>query len=188
MTVDFGALNNITPKFEFLMPYPDSAPDEFHGCVIWTAIDLANAFYQIMVHPDSTHKLAFMTKDGLWEFLVMPFSIKNAPATFQYLMYLVLGDYLNKFVFVYLDDIIIYSKSIEEHTTHVRMVLEALRKAKLKIKPTKCQWFKKRLNYLGYIISEEGISPDPTNIAKIQQMRPPHNIRQLRSFLGFCQF
>src|SRR5215208_2738224 len=115
MTVDFGALNNITPKFEFPMPYPDSAPDEFHGCVIWTAIDLANAFYQIMVHPDSTYKLAFMTKDGLWEFLVMPFGIKNAPATFQYLMYLVLGDYLNKFVSSILT-ILLYTQKASKST------------------------------------------------------------------------
>jgi Reverse transcriptase (RNA-dependent DNA polymerase). len=135
MTVDFGALNNITPKYEFPMPHADTVSDLFYECQYWTALDLSNAFYQIKVEEGSRHKLAFFANGVLYEFLVMPFGIKNAPATFQYLMYIVLGEYYNKFVFVYLDDIIIYSKTLEEHQQHVQIVLEALRNAHLKISP-----------------------------------------------------
>ena len=121
------------------MTHPETIMNHFHQCQYWTTLDLANAFYQIQVHPDYTHKLAFTTGDVLYEFLVMPFGIKNAPATFQYLMYLVLGKFYGKFVFVYLDDIIIYLKTKEEHMQHLHEVLTEIRKAGLKIKPAKCQ-------------------------------------------------
>src|SRR5688572_22586121 len=101
---------------------PDVITDQFYGCMYWTALDLANAFYQIQVAPEHIHKLAFSTDDGKFEFTVMPFSIKNAPDTFQYLMYHVLGEYYGKFVYVYLDNIIIFSKSLEEHIEHLRLV------------------------------------------------------------------
>src|SRR5688572_15449450 len=98
----------------------------------------------------------------------MPSGVKNVPATFQYLMYLVLGAYYHKFVFVYLDDIIIFSKTLEEHIQHVRLVFQALRKAGIKIKPSKCQGFQTSLKYLEYTIDHNGISTDPTSVAKLQ--------------------
>src|SRR5688572_27563062 len=118
-----------------------------------------------------------MIDDCSYKFLVMLFGVKNAPATFQYLMYLVLGDYYHKFVFVYLNDIIIFSKTLEKHIQHVRLVFQALRKADLKIKPSKCQGFQTSLKYLGYTINRNGISTDPTNIAKLQQTFSPRNLK-----------
>ena len=119
------------------MPHPDATTDQFAGCLYWTALDLANAFYQIQVYGDHIPKLAFSTDDGHFEFTVMPFGVKNAPATFQYLMYRVLGEFYEKFVYVYLDDIIIFSRSLEEHVDHLRQVLTKIREANLKIKPSK---------------------------------------------------
>ena len=188
MTVDFGDLNNITPKWEFPMPHPDATTDQFIGCQYWTALDLANAFYQIQVHDKHIPKLAFSTDDGHFEFTVMPFGVKNAPATFQYLMYRVLGEFYGKFVYVYLDDIIIFSRSLEEHVDHLRQVLTKIREANLKIKPSKCQWIKTTLRYLGYTISRDGVTTDPNNVAKLQNMRPPKNVKDIQSFLGFCNF
>src|SRR5688572_22289622 len=105
------------------MPNSDATTDQFHGCMYWTALNLANAFYQIQVAPEHIHKLTFSTDDGKFEFTVMPFGIKNAPVTFQYLMYHVLGEYYRKFVYVYLDNIIIFSRSLEEYIEHLRLVL-----------------------------------------------------------------
>src|SRR6266498_4162105 len=113
----------------------------------------------------------------------MPFGLCNAPATFQRLMNKVLRKYLRKFVLVYLDDIIIYSKIFEEHKKHVRLVFEALRTASLMMKPKKCKFTQKELRFLGHIISAEGIRTDPDKIAKIVTMSPSTNLKELRSRL-----
>ena len=118
----------------------------------------------------------------------MPFSVKNAPATFQYLMYCVLGEFYEKFVYVYLDDIIIFSRSLEEHVDHLRQVLTKIREANLKIKLSKYQWIKTTLKYLGYTISRDKVTTDPNNMAKLQNIRPPKNIKDIQSFLDFCNF
>ena len=121
------------------MPHPDATTDQFTGCQYWTVLDLANAFYQIQVYDKHIPKLAFSTDDGHFKFTVMPFGVKNAPATFQYLMYHVLGEFYEKFVYVYLDNIIIFSRSLEEHVDHLIQVLIKIREANLKIKPSKYQ-------------------------------------------------
>ena len=118
----------------------------------------------------------------------MPFRLCNAPATFQCLMNQVLRKYLGKFVLVYLDDIIIYSKTFEEHKEHVRLVFEALRAASLMMKPKKCKFAQKELRFLRHIISAEGIRTDPDKIAKMVTMSPPTNLKELRSRLGLFSY
>ena len=118
----------------------------------------------------------------------MLFGLVNAPATFQRLMNDVLRDYLRKFCLVYLDDIIIYSKSLKDHKRHVRKVLQAIRSAGLKLKPAKCKWFKQEITFLGHKIGVNGIKPDDYNLKKIREAQPPQNERQLRGFLGLAQY
>ena len=118
----------------------------------------------------------------------MHFGVKNALTTFQYLMYRILGEFYGKFVYVYLDDIIIFFRSLEEHVDHLRQVLTKIRETNLKIKPSKCQWIKTTLRYFGYTISRDGVTTDPNNVAKLQNMRSPKNVKDIQSFLGFCNF
>ena len=118
----------------------------------------------------------------------MPFRLCNAPATFQRLMNKILRPYVGKFVEVYLDDVIIHSRTKEEHIKHVRAVLQKIREANLKLKPTKCKWFEQELTFVGHVIGINGIRPDPRNIEKIKDAQVPSNITQLRGFLGLAQY
>ena len=138
--------------------------------------------------PEHKHKTAFSTDRGLYQFRVMPFGLNNSLTTFQTLMNEVLRPFIKQFCIVYLDDIIIYSKTPEEHLEHLRLILEALREAGLKIKPSKCEFFKRELTFVGYRISEKGIATDPSNIIKIQKATPPTTLKELREFLGLCQY
>ena len=118
----------------------------------------------------------------------MSFGIKNVPATFQYLIYRVLGEFYGKFVYIYLDDIIIFSRMLKKHTDHFWQVLTKIRKANLKIKPNKCQWIKITLKYLEYIIFCDGVTTNPNNVIKLQNIRPPKNVKDIQFFLSFCNF
>ena len=118
----------------------------------------------------------------------MPFGLNNVPATFQRLMNGILRDYLRKFCLVYLDDIIIYSKTLKEHKQHVKQVLEKIREANLKLKPSKCQWFKEELTFVGHIINKEGIKPWEGNIKKILEAKIPQTVTEVRRFLGMAQY
>ncbi len=116
----------------------------------------------------------------------MPFGLCNAPATFQRLMNKILRPYIGKFVEVYLDDVIIHSRTKEEHIKHVRVVLQKIREANLKLKPSKCKWFEQELTFVGHKIGINGIKPDPRNIEKIKNAQVPSNTTQLRGFLGLA--
>ena len=151
-------------------------------------LDLANGYWQVEMEPNSREVMAFITLWGLFEWNRMPFGLCNAPATFQRLMNQVLRKYLGKFVLVYLDDIIIYSKTFEEHKEHVRLVFEALRAASLMMKPKKCKFAQKELRFLGHIISAEGIRTDPDKIAKMVTISPLSNLKELRSRLGLFSY
>src|SRR6266498_260591 len=136
------------------------------------------------MEPKSREVIAFIIPWGLFEWNRMPFGLCNTPATFQRLINQILRKYLEKFILIYLDDIIIYSKTFEEHKKHVRLVFEALRAAFLIIKPKKCKFAQKELRFLGHIISTEGIRMDPDKIAKMVTLASPTNLKELRSRLG----
>src|SRR5262249_43465071 len=137
---------------------------------------------------DDIEKTAFRTRYGHYEFLVLPFGLTNAPATFMTLMNNLFRPVLDKFVIVYLDDILIYSKNLEEHERHVRQVLEILRQNKLYAKLSKCEFFRSRVNFLGHVVSEDGVTVDPEKTTVIREWPPPKNIHEVQSFLGLCNF
>src|SRR6266540_2565498 len=172
----------------YTIPNITELMDSLAGFEYCSITDLASGFWQIPVAEKDRYKTAFRTPWGLYEFNVMPFGLKNAPATFQRLMIRVLGQYLYDFVIVYIDDILIYSKSKEEHKRHLHLVFQALRKAGLKIKLKKCEFGKKELKYLGFIIDKRGRRPDPEKVTAIQKVKPPTNITGIRGFMGLAGF
>src|SRR6266542_3585437 len=188
MCINYAPLNEVTEKDSGPIPIIKEYLALFHGVKWLTVLDLASAYWQILLTKRSRKYIAFITAYELYQFKVMPFGLVNVPATFQRFMNDVLRDYLRKFCLIYLDDIIIYSKSLKDHKRHVRKVLQAIRSAGLKLKPAKCKWFKQEITFLGHKIGVNGIKPDDYNLKKIREAQPPQNERQLRGFLGLAQY
>src|SRR6266540_3685788 len=188
MCLDFRKTNKVTKKNQYSIPRQTEIFANFGGAGWFTSLDLANGYWQVEIDPKSREVTAFITPLGLFEWNRMPFSLCNASATFQCLINQVLRKYLGKFVLVYLDEIIIYSKMFEEYKEHIRLVFEALRAASLMIKPKKYKFAQKELRFLGHIISAEGIRTDPDKIAKMVTMSPPTNLKELRSRLGLFSY
>ena len=165
--VDYRKLNAVTRKDAYALPRIDDTLDALAGSKWFSTLDLASGYWQVEMHPDDREMTAFSTADGLFEFNVMPFGLCNAPATFQRLMDLILAGLQWSACLVYLDDIIIMGRSFEEHLSNLGAVLERLQKAGLKLKPDKCAFLQKRVLYLGHIVSDQGITPDPGKTAKV---------------------
>ena len=157
MCIDYWGLNAVTIKNKYPLPRIDKLFDQLQGARYFTKIDLRSGYHQVLIRSKDVPKTAFRTRFGLFEFLVMPFGLTNAPATFMTLMDSVLKPYLGKFVVVFLDDILIYSCTKEEHIDHLRKIFELLRVNKLYAKESKCEFFATKIHYLGHIISDEGI-------------------------------
>ncbi|GBG59127.1 hypothetical protein CBR_g32144 [Chara braunii] len=158
------------------------------GCKVFSKIDLKSGYHQIEVDPADQHKTAFKTRDGFYEFTVMPFGLTNAPATFRSLMDKVLREQSGRFVVVYLDDILIFSKSMEEHLEHLEEVLAVLKKTQLHLNFAKSEFGKDSVIYLGHRLSVAGLEPEATKIEVIRDWPHPVNIRKLRSFLGLASY
>ena len=152
--IDFRCLNNITIKNKHLLPLISSAFESLEDARIFTKLDLWNAYYLVHVREGDEWKTAFNIPMGHWEYLVMPFVLTNAPVVFQALVNDVLRDMLNKFVFVYLDDILIFSRSQSEHVRHVHLVLQSLLENRLFVKAEKCSFHQPSVTFLGYILAE----------------------------------
>ena len=188
LCMDFRQLNLITDRQAFPMPNVGEMLDRLHGARYFSSIDLGNAYYQIELEEESQEKTAFSTKEGQYCFTRMPFGIAAAPGTFQEMMTKVLEGMETNGTVVYLDDILIFSRSEEEHYRIIKEVLERIKEAGLRINPEKCHLFKKELKFLGHIISEEGIKTDPNKIVAIKTFDRPKCIKNLRSFLGICNY
>ena len=188
LCVDYRALNKITIKNRYPLPRIDELMDRLVGASYFTKIDLYSGYHQIRIKPEDIHKTAFRTRYGHYEFLVLPFGLTNAPATFMTLMNDIFREYLDQFVVIYLDDILIYSKTKEGHIQHIKKVLDILRQHKLFAKISKCEFFKHQVEYLGHLISKNGIAVDKKKVEAIQTWPTPSNVSEIHSFLGLASY
>ena len=186
LVIDYRALNKVTRKFVWPMPKVEDIFSQFNGAKYFSTLDLRAGYHHIGLTTDSIPKTAFMSPFGKYEYVKVPFRLAQAPAYFQELMTGVLKDL--PFAMAYLDDIIIYSSTPEEHLQHIKTVFEKLRHAKLSMKLSKCHFFTKEIQYLGHILGVEGIKPVPAKTEAIKAMHPPVNPKQVRAFLGLVGY
>lgn len=188
VVVDFRDLNLITKPFVYPIPLINDILDSLGDSKYFSTIDLKSGFYQVPINPKDAAKTAFSTPKGHFEFTRMPMGLRNSPSTFQKLMNSVLYEINGIKTIVYLDDIIVFGRTIEEHNANLVKVLEALRKHNLKMEPTKCQILKSELKFLGHTVDEKGIRPTHDNIKAIKEMPIPKTVKDVRSFLGTVNF
>lgn len=186
MCIDYRAVNALTRRINTPLPRIDECLERLGGAKYFSSLDLKSGYHQVRIREDDVAKTAFNTRYGSYEFLVLPFGLTNSPPTFQRMMNDVLKDYIDKFALVYLDDILIFSKSIEEHSKHLHLVMEKLRSNKLFVNNTKCSFFKKEVEFLGYCISAAGILPSQDKIRAIRDWPQPTNVQEVRQFIGLC--
>jgi hypothetical protein len=190
LCVDYRGLNDITIKNRYPLPLIGELLDRLNGAKVFSKLDLKDAYYRIRIREGDEWKTAFRTKYGHFEFLVMPMGLTNAPATFQSYINRALRGYVDDFCVVYLDDILIFSRTPEEHQHHLELVLERLRQAELYANVKKCSFFRDELEFLGFIINQDGVKMDPSRVEAIREWKnnPPQTYRDIQVFLGFCNF
>jgi len=188
LCVDYKKLNAVTIRNSYPLPLINDIIEKVKGAKYFTKLDLRSAYNLIRIKEGDEYKTAFRTKYGHYEYLVMPFGLKNAPATFQSFINSVLRPYLEKSVILYLDDILIYSEDLEEHHKQVRSVLQTLINNNLYAKLEKCEFDKEKVEFLGYILSGDGVSTDPKKIKSIEEWPTPKNIKEVQRFLGLCNY
>lgn len=186
--VYYRKLNALTIKNRFPMPLVDEILDELAGATFFSSLDMTAGYHQIRMKPGDEYKTAFKTHHGHYEFLVMPFGLTNAPATFQCTMNSILAPYLRKFAMVFIDDILVYSATLADHISHLRLVLTALRDHQFFLKQSKCKFAKSELSYLGHIITDAGVATDPSKVVAMLQWPVPTNFTELRGFLGLTGY
>jgi hypothetical protein len=184
MCVDYRPINEVTIKNKYPLPRIDILFDQLTGA--WVFLRLG--YHQISIRPEDIPKTAFTTRYGLFEYLVMSFGLTNAPAYFTYLINSVFMLELDKFVVVFIDDILIYSKNEEEHAKHLRIVLTRLWEHQLYAKFSKCTFWLEEIQFLGHVLSAKGIAVDPNKVEDILEWKPPTTVHQVRSFLGLAGY
>ena len=188
MCIDYRALNKITVKNKWPIPRVDTLLDSLKGATVFSAIDLQQGYYQLRIDKQDTAKTAFVTPIGLYEFKVLPFGLTNAPAIFQQAMHTIFRKQIGRCVLVYLDDILVYSKTPEEHLAHLREVFQTLRKEQLYCRLHKCHFNEQEIKYLGHLVSSEGVRPDPEKVEKVKDWPEPTNVHETRQFLGLSNY
>ena len=188
MVVDYRPLNEVTVKNKYPLPRIDDLFDQLTGAKVFSKIDLRSGYYQIKIRPEDISKTAFTTRYGSYEYTVVSFGLTNAPSTFMQLMNSVFMEYLDKFVVIFIDDILIYSPSKEEHDQHLRLVLQKLREHRLYAKFSKCEFWKNQVEFLGHVLSANGVAVDPSKVRAVQEWKQPKSVSQIRSFLGLAGY
>ncbi|GJT13895.1 putative reverse transcriptase domain-containing protein [Tanacetum coccineum] len=188
MCIDYRELNKLTVKNRYPLPRIDDLFDQLQGSSVYSKIDLRSGYHQLRVREEDISKTAFRTRYGHYEFQVMPFGLTNAPAVFMDLMNRVCKPYLDKFVIVFIDDILIYSKNKKEHEEHLKLILELLKKEELYAKFSKCEFWIPKVQFLGHVIDSEGIHVDPAKIESIKDWTSPKSPTEIRQFLGLAGY
>ena len=186
MCVDYRLLNVVTIKNKYPLPRIDILFDQLAKAKVFSKIDLRLGYHQIKIRPEDIPKIAFSTRYCLYEYLVMSFGLTNAPAYFMYLMNSVFMPELDKFMVMFIDDILTYSENEVDHAEHLRVVLSRLREHKLYAKFSKCEFGLKKVPFLGHILSKDGISIDPSKIQEVMDWKAPTSVHEVWSFLGLA--
>jgi hypothetical protein len=188
LCVDYHALNEVTVKNKCPLPRIDNLFDQLHGACVFSKIDLQSGYHQLKIWECGILKTAFVLRYGLYEYTVMSFRLTNAPAYFMYLMNKVFMEYLDKVVVVFIDDILIYSRSEEEHEEHICLVLQKLQEHRLYAKLSKCEFWLKQVAFLWHVISKRGISVDPSKVQDVLSWNTSTCVGDIRSFLGLTGY
>ncbi|KAL0539906.1 hypothetical protein IC582_024127 [Cucumis melo] len=188
LCIDYRELNKVTVKNRYPLPRIDDLFDQLQGATVFSKIDLRSGYHQLRIKDEDVPKTAFRSRYGHYEFVVMSFGLTNAPAVFMDLMNRVFREFLDTFVIVFIDDILIYSKTEAEHEKHLRMVLQTLRDNKLYAKFSKCEFWLKQVSFLGHVVSKAGVSVDPAKIEAVTGWTRPSTVSEVRSFLGLAGY
>jgi hypothetical protein len=188
LCVDYRPLNMVTIKNKYPLPHIDVLFDQLVGAKVFSKIDLRSGYHQIKIRASDIPKTTFSTRCGLYEYLVMSFGLTNTPTYFMYLMNAVFMPELDKFVVVFIDDILVYSRNEAEHTMHLHTVLQRLCDHQLYAKLSKCDFWMREIKFLGHTISQDGVSVDPEKVREVMDWKPPTTVRQIRSFLGLAGY
>jgi hypothetical protein len=186
--INFKALNKVTPKDKYPLPLIDDCVQQLSGKPFVSLFDCASGYWQVKLHPTSTKYTAFITPFGTYEFTVLPFGLTNAPALFSRLMEKIFEDFRGQFMAIYLDDLAVFSSSFEEHLDHLEQVFKRLREHQVMLKLKKCQFVAQGFRYLGFMITPQGLQPDPSKVDALVKLKVPKNVHQLRSFLGLAGY
>ena len=186
--MDYQKLNSITTKDAYPLPCIEDNLDALKGAKFFSTLDLISGYWQVEMAPENKEKMAFCTKYGLFQFKVMPFGLRYAPGTFERLMETVLRGMQWERAVLYLDDIIVFSDSVEEHLKRLEEILQRLRAANLMLKPSKCHFFKRQVEFLSHIVSQDGVSTDPHKVEAVKEWPIPRRVRDVRAFLGLTGY
>jgi hypothetical protein len=179
LCVDYRALNEVTVRNKYSLPRIDDLFDQLRGACVFPKIDIRLGYHQLKVRECDIPKTAFISRYDLYEYTVMSFGLTNAPTYFMYMMNKVFMEYLDKFIMVFIDDILVYSRNEEEHEGHLRLVLQTLRDHKLYAKLSKCEFWLKQVAFLGYVVSKGGISVDPSKVQEVLSWKAPMSVSDI---------
>ena len=188
LCIDYRALNKVTVSDKYSIPQIQDVLDRLQGSKFFSTLDMAWGYWHVKMDPRSIPKTAFITQDGHFEWLVMPFGLKNAPSTLQRALRTILGDLAYKCTINYLDDIIVYSRTEEEHKQHLQEVLSKLRANNIKLRMKKCSFMTQKVEFLGFQIHQDSVSPNPEKVKALQEYSPPRTRKQVQRFLGLCSY